>query len=119
MSDLISRQAALREFEKDQYRIEYCKEHGIDRSISMEMVRIRLHNLPPATPKQRWIPVGERLPEQLKDVIVTDIETSNTYQSRYFGNGYWECDNGYFRNRIIAWMPLPKPYEPQESEDKE
>ena len=56
--DTISRQMALREFEKDQYRLEYCKEHGIDRSISMEMVRIRLHDLPPVTPKQKighWV----------------------------------------------------------------
>ena len=67
----------------------------------------------------KWIPVSERLPEELKTVIVTDIETSETYQSRYFGNGYWECDNGYFRNRIVAWMPLPKRYEPQESEVEE
>ena len=57
-----------------------------------------------------WIPVSERLPERNKEVIVTDIETSDTYLSRYIGNGYWECDNGLFKNRIIAWMPLPEPY---------
>lgn len=57
-----------------------------------------------------WIPVSEGLPERYKEVIVTDIETSDTYQSRYVGNGYWECDNGTFKNRIIAWMPFPEPY---------
>ena len=57
-----------------------------------------------------WISVSERLPERYKEVIVTDIEVSNTYQSRYIGNGYWECDNGTFKNRIIAWQPLPEPY---------
>lgn len=67
-------------------------------------------------PKTEWIPVSERLPEEHKNVIVTDIETSDTYQSQYIGNGYWECDNGYFRNRIVAWMPFPKSYKPQESE---
>ena len=68
----------------------------------------------------RWIPVSERLPKQYKEVVVTDIETSDTYQSRYIGDGYWECDNGLFKNRIIAWMPLPAPYEgaKMESEDK-
>lgn len=66
----------------------------------------------------RWIPVSETLPEIHKEVIVTDIETSDAYQSRYIGDGYWECDNGLFKNRIIAWMPLPDKYEPQESEDK-
>lgn len=58
----------------------------------------------------RWIPVSERLPERNKNVIVTDFETSDTYQSQYLGNRYWECDNGAFKNRIIAWMPLPEPY---------
>lgn len=61
-------------------------------------------------PQGEWIPVSERLPERHKAVIITDIETSDTYQSQYIGNGYWECDNGTFKNRIIAWMPLPEPY---------
>lgn len=74
-----------------------------------------------ALEQTRWIPVSERLPKEHKEVIVTDIETSDTYISRYIGNGYWECDNGVFKNRIISWQPKPKPYkvEPQESEDKE
>lgn len=66
-----------------------------------------------------WIPVSERLPERYKVVIVTDIETSDTYQSRYIGNGYWECDNGTLKNRIIAWMPLPEPYEKEEAENED
>ena len=57
-----------------------------------------------------WILVGERLPERYKEVIVTDIETKETYCSWYHGNGYWECDNGVLKNRIIAWQPLPEPY---------
>lgn len=57
-----------------------------------------------------WFLVGERLPEKYKEVIVTDIETTETYCSWYHGNGYWECDNGVLKNRIIAWQPLPEPY---------
>ena len=68
--------------------------------------------------QKKWIPVSERPPEEHKEVIVTDIETSDTYMSRYIGNGYWECDNGLFKNRIIAWQPKPKPYK-AESEKEE
>lgn len=64
-----------------------------------------------------WIPVSERLPEKYKEVIVTDIETSDTYQSYYIGDGYWECDNGAFKNRIIAWMPFPEKYEEGENNE--
>lgn len=49
--DLISRKAILEEFENDQYHLEFCKEHHIERSISMEMVRIRLHDLPSVNPQ--------------------------------------------------------------------
>ena len=62
----------------------------------------------------RWIPVTERLPEINVEVIVTDIETIGTYASWYLGEGFWECDNGKFNNRIIAWMPLPQPYSKEE-----
>ncbi len=57
-----------------------------------------------------WTPVSEGLPKLHEEVIVTDIETSDTYLSRYIGEGYWECDNGTFKNRIIAWQPKPTPY---------
>lgn len=63
-----------------------------------------------------WIPVSERLPEINEEAIVTDVEVNDSYASQYLGKGYWDCDNGPFNNRIIAWMPKPKPYKAESEE---
>lgn len=72
-----------------------------------------LAKLPPVTPTQRWIPVGERLPEEGQRVFVTQIVRDRTvvYCTTF---PFEKIKEKY----ITAWMPLPKPYEPQESEKK-
>lgn len=61
---------------------------------------------------QTWIPViSGRLPEIGDYVLVTvrdDYTTNNIQVKQYTGLAHWE--NG----RILAWMPLPKPYKESE-----
>lgn len=79
-----------------------------------------------------WIPVGERLPEDEKEYLVTLEKVYGTLETLFgiasylkFGNdGYWnEKKYGYLEwdkysdghggtkmYKVIAWMPLPELY---------
>ena len=133
--DAISREAVLK-------LIHHKPEYG-DMIYAFDV-----EQLPSVTQKSgKWIPVSERLPEDLEPVNITWV---NHNPERYYeefkdkpftatghyckGRWYWysctcqdyleeygRCDFDEIDTdiEVIAWMPLPKPYEPQESEDKE
>lgn len=69
-----------------------------------------------------WIPVTERLPEELETVLVTFTWKGGRYVTidryRYvstFKNPiYWLNTSQYMGEKVIAWMPMPKPYEVKE-----
>ena len=67
-----------------------------------------------ALKETQWIPCSERLPErdgayQLKEFAVTINDGGRVYASHAsydFEAHKWIYHNG----KIVAWMPLPKPY---------
>ncbi len=81
--------------------------------------------------KQCWIPCSERLPETQEDYIVAikmkyqfeeeweycvDVATYDLSGCGYI-DGAWNTFNDWYEGQeihVIAWQPLPKPYEPKE-----
>ncbi len=57
-----------------------------------------------------WIPVSERLPENDAYVLCTTITAKglrNVVRGYYSGK-VWVCGTNI---NVIAWMPMPEPYE--------
>lgn len=99
--DLIDRQEAINAFCKGDCACKYC---GVPCGGVMEVEK-----LPSA---QQWIPCSERLPENDNPVIVTmNWLGEKIITSTACWDGCWrdEYDDGY---DVIAWMPLPAPYDP-------
>lgn len=64
---------------------------------------------------QRWIPVEERLPEDEEMVMVT-CQTKSGRRSvnrAWYGEGFWHGSGSM--SGVIAWMPLPEPYRPEQT----
>lgn len=65
-----------------------------------------------ALPEQRWIPVGERLPEDNLKVFVSTKTAVGIAAHNELG---WYVPDTYF-DGVIAWMSLPEPYKVEGSE---
>ena len=77
-----------------------------------------LFDLPPVTPQEpRWIPTSERLPDEDGEYYATVYDTDENYKYMdiaEFEDGIWQYKDYV---KVLAWMPLPKPYKPQESKE--
>lgn len=81
-----------------------------------------LKKLPSAKKTEHWIPVSEGLPKEGKTVIASS-EYGVYPEARYTKEDGWEwayeagADYWEPLECVQAWMPLPKQYKPQESEE--
>ena len=136
--DAISRETAIGKIEK---WLSFDDYNEAERHI-MKAIISELRDMPSVTPKQSgWIPVSKGLPEDRDWYLgifkepdtgwvnpipfICDYvgrETKATTKEHWILQGFTDRDVRdrayYFNLECVAWMPLPKPYEPQESEDK-
>ena len=123
MNDLISRQAVLEIVTKEcaEFRGMYKRIEDATndlQSISTcdyydsELKTCRRSEVP-----SEWIPVTERLPDEMGMYLVTlDYqEKGKGVVSLWFHNDEIGWNRGWNEN-VTAWMPLPKPYKAGESE---
>ena len=100
--DCISRQDVLSEI------IRFSTEEGS--SVECQQLYCDVNNMPSVTPQEpRWIPVSEKLPEENGGYLIT-------LKGGYVMTALWNGNAEYW-SEVTAWMPLPKPYESQESEE--
>ena len=148
MDDLISRQAAIDAIaqctncgDEDTLR-KYVLKHNLDNGWTGGILEAlnAVKDLPTVQPEPQWIPVSERLPEDLSEVNVTWVNHNPepyyeftkdkpfTATAVYYkGEWYWysatcvdylgeygRCDWNKVDEaiEIIAWMPLPEAYKP-------
>ena len=70
---------------------------------------------PTAEPKQEWISVKDRLPEQLKEVLICfdgygkkSVSTA-TYRNYFYGKEWLSNMMSLSVDSVTHWMPLPEP----------
>ena len=81
-----------------------------------------LAELPSAQPEPQWIPCSERLPEDVEIgeeyptvIFCTKDNVYVGFYEYYLGGRWWAAED-YTVDKVIAWMPLPEPY--QENKDE-
>lgn len=102
MNDTISREDARNAVQ------DHFNDDGFKGYFDGQKMMDRINALPSA--EAEWIPCSERLPKTGEQVLCCDS------QSRVFTSALTEiASNGmtFFGQhcKVIAWMPLPKPYE--------
>ena len=113
MSDLISRQAAIEVADAV---------WAVTGDKNVAKVWKQINDLPSEHLEQRWIPRSERLPDKKGYYLVTRKNpkghvTRVRFNPEQVERGTYNSPWGNGDADILAWMPLPEPYEEELEDD--
>ena len=116
MDRLISEQAVMDAIEFEDKWLLDAKSHNENTKIAFDGLKSKIKAIPSA---DKWIPVSEKLPEENTDVLLglRNGDKFKCFVSRRVDYNYW-VSLGRDISDEIRWMPLPKPYGPQEGADE-
>lgn len=106
--DCVSRQAVLdlSDFVGTMPTIDHYGD-TLEEVVSVE----KIEALPLVTPTQGWIPVSERLPK-VGEKVLCQCQANIFEILKLMVDGWYHDENHcYMSGFVIAWQPLPKPYE--------
>lgn len=113
--DMISRQAAMKEFSdfvRKSNNSDFAQTPTWNDAVSL------VGSMPSAQP--HWIPCSERLPEKRKGNEDTEyLVTIDNGEFKYVTSDYWINWFGNWRwndSDAVAWMPFPEPYRGESDE---
>ena len=80
------------------------RDFGISKELPEELVAL-------AMMEQQWIPVTERLPEDICPVLVAVEGLNTAFHGWYQDERWWAVGAGSrpFTQKVTHWMPLPEP----------
>lgn len=71
----------------------------------------------PTVEEQKWIPCSEQLPKQGQEVICQcRANIIKVLKLDADGDWYQDAEHCYMYGFVIAWMPLPEPYNERETD---
>lgn len=122
MSDYIDRQAAIDALNGEIIVTGKANAEAVREYINL--VEDRIKRLPSA---ERWVPCSERLPEATRESYWVCTDIGSQHECRWTNSSpiwtnlttewHWNIFDLPQYTKVVAWMPLPEPYEEHSMEE--